>query len=185
MDRLVDLIHVYDDILSEKDCSFLIDYFELNTSKHERFDNDGAPNFTQLNLTNCKTENLRVENLHKQLLDTIFEYTEKYYEYVDKRVFPKTCLLENFRIKKYKSNGIDRFDTHVDVSDKPSSNRYLSITFYLNDVEKGGNTVFKDKSIQPKRGRMLLFPPMWMYPHKGEPPISNTKYILTTYFHYN
>jgi len=185
MDKLVDLIHVHDDVLTEEDCAFLIDYFEINSSKHERVDSDGTPNFTQLNITDFRKDNLKLDEMHNAILKKIFEYCEKYYDYIDKRVFPSTCLLEKFRIKRYHANGIDRFDTHVDVSDKSSANRYLSITFYLNDVEEGGNTVFKDITIQPKRGRMMLFPPMWMYPHKGEPPISNTKYILTTYFHYN
>jgi prolyl 4-hydroxylase len=185
MDKLVDLIHIHDDTLSEEDCSFLINFFEINQLKHERYDNDGAPNFTQLNITDLRSENEKLNEIHERLVKKIFENSEKYYEYVDKRVFPSTCFLEKFRIKRYNTDGIDRFDTHVDIVDRRSSKRYLSITFYLNDIEEGGKTIFKDIDIQPKRGRMMLFPPMWMYPHKGEPPISNTKYILTTYFHYN
>ena len=56
--------------------------------------------------------------------------------------------------------------------------------FNLNDVETGGNTVFKDFMIQPKKGSLLVFPPLWMFPHKGEPPISGPKYIMSTYLHY-
>jgi hypothetical protein len=29
-----------------------------------------------------------------------------------------------------------------------------------------------------------MFPPLWMFPHKGESPISNPKYIISTYLHY-
>jgi prolyl 4-hydroxylase len=28
---------------------------------------------------------------------------------------------------------------------------------------------------------MLIFPPYWMYQHAGLPPLSNEKYILSTY----
>jgi len=53
-------------------------------------------------------------------------------------------------------------------------------------VEEGGETYFTGigKCIVPKRGRLLIFPPLWMFPHSGEEVISNTKYILSTYLHY-
>ena len=56
--------------------------------------------------------------------------------------------------------------------------------WYLNDVNEGGKTVFKDIEIQPKQGTLIVFPPLWMYPHKGEPPTSGSKYIMSTYLHY-
>ena len=61
---------------------------------------------------------------------------------------------------------------------------FITYLWYLNDVETGGNTIFRDFMIQPKRGSLLVFPPMWMFPHKGEPPISGSKYIMSTYLHY-
>jgi hypothetical protein len=56
--------------------------------------------------------------------------------------------------------------------------------WYLNDVETGGETVFKDLIIQPKKGTLLIFPPLWMFPHKGNAPIGESKYIMSTYLHY-
>jgi len=35
--------------------------------------------------------------------------------------------------------------------------------------------------VQARRGRLLMFPPYWMYQHAGMPPLSNDKYILSTY----
>ena len=53
----------------------------------------------------------------------------------------------------------------------------------LNDVEEGGETRFPQLglSIPPREGRLLMFPPYWMYQHEGMPPISGDKYILSTY----
>ena len=62
-----------------------------------------------------------------------------YYQYVDERVFPTTHAFEQLRIKKYEPNGLDQFDTHVDVVDHDSAKRYLSFMWYLNDVDVGGN----------------------------------------------
>ena len=38
--------------------------------------------------------------------------------------------------------------------------------------------------IQPKKGRLLMFPPNWSYPHIGEKVFDKPKYILGTYCEY-
>jgi prolyl 4-hydroxylase len=68
--------------------------------------------------------------------------------------------------------------------DYDTARRFLSFIFYLNDVEQGGETVFANLRVKPEKGLLLMFPPMWMFPHRGDPPISNTKYILSVYLHY-
>ena len=57
------------------------------------------------------------------------------------------------------------------------------ILWYLNDVDEGGETVFPqlDYSVAARTGRLLIFPPYWMYQHEGMPPLSGEKYILSTY----
>lgn len=181
---ILDFIHVYEEGLEPNICQFLINLFEENVDKHERYDNEGKPNFTQFNLTENYTMNEDVTSVHTHLIEKTIEYRDIYYQFIDGRVFPPEHAFEQFRIKKYNADGIDQFDTHVDVVDHPSAKRYLSFTWYLNDVEEGGSTIFKDLKIVPKTGSLLVFPPLWMFPHKGEPPISNPKYILTTYLHY-
>ena len=181
MVNLKKLIQVHENSLSHELCDELIDYFNSNENNHERLDNDGYPNFTQLNLTrNIK----QCESLHNTLIKKTLEYKEKYYEYVSKEVFPKSHGFEEIRIKKYNVGGNDRFDTHVDVTDYNSSRRFLSFFWYLNDVDRGGETEFIDISITPKKGSLVIFPPLWMFPHKGNSPISGEKYLLSTYLHY-
>ena len=70
--------------------------------------------------------------------------------------------------------------------DHDSARRFLVLFFYLNDVEEGGETYFQDIdfTVQPKEGRLLIFPPTWMFPHAGLKPVSNDKYIAGTYLHY-
>jgi hypothetical protein len=125
-----------------------------------------------------------IKSLHDILISKTFEYRNLYYEFVDERVFPDKHNFEYYRIKKYRNNGEDLFDTHVDARNHESARRFLSFMFYLNDVEKGGETLFEGLTITPKRGRLVVFPPLWLFPHKGCCPVSNDKYILTTYLHY-
>lgn len=181
---LLDFIHVYEDVLEPNICQFLINFFEENPDKHERYDNEGKPNFTQVNLTESCQMSDELNSVHNHLIRKTIEYRDIYYQFIDGRVFPSEHAFEQFRIKKYNADGVDQFDTHVDVINHETSRRYLSFTWYLNTVDQGGNTIFKDLMISPKVGSLVVFPPMWMFPHKGEFPISNPKYILTTYLHY-
>jgi hypothetical protein len=184
MVNLNELVQVYHEALEPNICQFLVDLFEQVPDKHERYDNDGKPNFTQFNLTENCNLTPEIERVHNHLIKKTLEYKDKYYEFIDSRVFPKDHAFEQFRIKKYNPGGIDQFDTHVDVIDHATARRFLSFFWYLNDVEVGGHTRFSDMSIEPKHGTLLVFPPLWMFPHKGEPVISGPKYIISTYLHY-
>jgi len=184
MDELRDFIQVYDNVFDSNICNFLIAVFEQFQDKHEIIDNKDKQTFTQFNLTENREIAQEVNQVHNILIQKTFEYKEKYYEFVDGRVFPQEHAFEQFRIKKYKNDGTDYFDTHVDVIDHATARRFLSFFWYLNDVNEGGETVFKDFSIKPKQGSLLVFPPLWMFPHKANPPVSNPKYLLHTYLHY-
>jgi hypothetical protein len=62
--------------------------------------------------------------------------------------------------------------------------RLFTYIWYLNDVEVDGYTEFFRKvKIQPKRGRLLMFPASWDYIHRGYPPKHETKYIVTGWLH--
>lgn len=181
--ELNDLIQIYDNVLSQEVCRGLIEIYEENVGNHERYDNQGRPNFTQLNFTDCQNDT-KAHMLHSEVVNKVLEYRRNYYDLMDDRVFPLDNHFEHFRIKKYNADGNDFYDTHVDVTDYACARRYLSFIFYLNDVQEGGETVFTDLTIQAKAGKLVIFPPLWMFPHKGNPPIGGPKYILSTYLHY-
>ncbi|GAC35083.1 2OG-Fe(II) oxygenase [Paraglaciecola polaris] len=65
--------------------------------------------------------------------------------------------------------------------------RILLFMFYLNDVEEGGTTDFyyQDLSIQPRKGTMVIAPAYFTHTHRGQVPISNDKYILTSWVLFN
>jgi prolyl 4-hydroxylase len=95
---------------------------------------------------------------------------------------PNTPLLGELVMKRYRPGLDERFQLHFDAINFVA-NRYLVMLWYLNDVADGGATAFPnlDLTIEPKAGRLLMFPPYWMYQHRGEAPISGDKYILSTY----
>ena len=98
--------------------------------------------------------------------------------------FPELAL-EEFRVKRYTGGTGQQFADHVDVGSLSSCKRYLSFLFYLNDDFVGGETRFyPDTTIKPTKGSVLVFPPMWMYPHAGLPVKTGTKYIMSSYLNY-
>ena len=61
--------------------------------------------------------------------------------------------------------------------------RAFVFSIYLNDVKKGGETEFLHQSIRvkPKKGRIVIGPAALPYLHRGNPPLSGEKYILTSW----
>lgn len=95
---------------------------------------------------------------------------------------PNSPQIAELILKRYRPGGDDRFQLHFDSVHEVAS-RYLVFLWYLNDVDEGGATEFPDLgiSVRPSAGRLLVFPPYWMFQHVGQPPISGDKYILSTY----
>jgi prolyl 4-hydroxylase len=95
---------------------------------------------------------------------------------------PNSPVISDLIMKRYRSGGAERFQLHFDAVNHLSS-RYLVLLWYLNDVEAGGETRFPqlELSVDPRAGRLLMFPPYWMYQHEGMPPLSGEKYILSAY----
>jgi hypothetical protein len=100
-------------------------------------------------------------------------------------LLPPRFSMEGMRIKCYRPNGLDEFRLHVDVADRASSGRFLSFLLYLNDSDAGTRFPNHDLDIDAIQGRLVMFPPLWCYPHAGlMPKDGRTKYILSTYLHY-
>jgi hypothetical protein len=70
---------------------------------------------------------------------------------------------------------------HAENSGPEVCHRILAWTLYLNDVEEGGETEFLyyPKRVKPKAGTFIIWPAGLTHTHRGNPPISNTKYIVT------
>jgi hypothetical protein len=90
-------------------------------------------------------------------------------------------FFETIMVQKYKSN-TGRYVYHNDFSSESKKNRFRVLTYiyYLNNVEEGGETQFWDNyKIKPQKGKLVLFPASWTYPHSGLMPLSHDKYIIT------
>ena len=73
---------------------------------------------------------------------------------------------------------------HIDGGSHEFADRQLVAIWYLNGLDDaGGETEFEYQQVKvkPETGKLLLFPPFWTHRHRGNPPVSETKYIATTW----
>ena len=168
---LSDYIEVYDDVISKETCDHLISLYDKREAEHKK---TICYDFHEVNMMQSKAFK-GVSQQFVGLMRGIYERYSSQYEF-----FPKTKYFEEPRIKRYEPNeGV--FNWHTDNTTTESSKRILVMFFYLNDVEEGGETQFKDMSVKPKAGSVVCFPPTWQYPHKGCTPISGPKYVISSY----
>jgi len=75
---------------------------------------------------------------------------------------------------------------HNEDDSPQNMRRVATFILYLNDVDEGGETEFLyyPKRVKAKTGRFILWPAGFTHTHRGNPPISNTKYIVTGWVEY-
>ena len=140
-------------------------------------------------------------------MNKIFDYNKKYYvwspelnmdlipteeekRYAEEEVKSTEMLntminrMGEFILKGYTAPDDGYYAYHNDWSTSPTLiSRVLGAQFFLNDVEKGGETEFyhQDMKIKPKKGRLVVWPVGFTHTHRGNKPISNNKYITTCF----
>ena len=62
--------------------------------------------------------------------------------------------------------------------------RVVAWITYLNTVKEGGGThfLYQDYTVQPIKGKTVLFPAGYTHRHKGVTAPKETKYIVTGWF---
>lgn len=176
-------IRIYDGDLDAPFCRRMIDSFHSLARFHQvngRTVRGGLENsaWTELNVTGLSDQaflgffrnriNLALERYNRDIGLNIAVPNS-----------PKTAELI---LKRYRPGTDEQFEPHFDAI-HTVANRYFVLLWYLNDVGEGGETVFPqlDVRVSAREGRLLVFPPYWMYQHAGLPPVSGEKYILSTY----
>lgn len=175
---LSDHIMVFAETLSPAHCRMLIDRFE-SSPEVETCRRDSGHSFIQLDVTQHWPDQ------NKILVPVFLSHFNRYQAAAGAAFWPPSFSFEHLRLKRYLPNGRDSFPLHVDVMSQAAARRFMTAIIYLN-APAGGETVFPslDISIAPEPGKLLAFPPIWLFPHAGLPPRSSPKYILHTYLCY-
>ena len=75
---------------------------------------------------------------------------------------------------------------HFEAAARAGADRVLAWAAYLNDVDEGGETEFlyQSRRVKPEKGSVCIFPAGFTHAHRGNPPLSNTKYMATGWYEY-
>ncbi|MGL6290207.1 MAG: 2OG-Fe(II) oxygenase [Silanimonas sp.] len=182
-DRLSRCVQVFDDALPAPVCEQLVQGFEALRAQQivngrQRRDWLSGSAWTELDIGPMCDASFKAS-----LMDGVMHFLGRYNEQLGLTIpVPPTAKTSEWILKRYRNGGDERFQPHFD-SIGAVANRYLVFLWYLNDVAEGGETAFVDLdlAVKPKTGRLLVFPPYWMFQHEGRPPVSGDKYILSTY----
>jgi hypothetical protein len=183
VENLRSYVQWFDGALAPDFCQKMIDSFEQMKQAQ-------APNGRghRAGLENSSWHELNLTPLaDKAFMGYFFEQIDKHLAIYNERLhltlpIPSRPTLDNLVMKRYRAGTDDNFEPHYD-SHSEKVRRYLVFLWYLNDVAEGGETEFCDlgMKVSAQRGRLLMFPPYWMFQHAGLPPRSNDKYIVSTY----
>lgn len=185
---MTDLIEVFPDMLPADTCRALIDIFERSDEAGKSPILSGQGGSVGHQIRRSSGLILSPENCSEHYTALNAAYQKAYAAYVKK--YPvlevvKQIQAEAFTLVRY-GGGNEHYGWHVDGADPGSRYRYLSAVCYLNTVAKGGETEFRvqQRKVKPVAGSMLLFPSGWPWEHRGLPPETGSKYIITCWLRF-
>jgi hypothetical protein len=182
-------IGIVDDFFSAEECQNIIDYFNLLESRNLvlSIDDYGDGNKTSRDDSSVFMMSPTTFKLTAtgEYLHIFTEKLKKHYqEYVNefgvlKKGVAKHGIL-GLKVQKTPPGGGFHY-WHFENANLESSGRLLTIMVYLNNIVQGGETEFLyyKKRVEPKMGRLLIWPSGFTHTHRGNPPLTDTKYILT------
>jgi|LauGreDrversion4_2_1035121.scaffolds.fasta_scaffold03284_7 hypothetical protein len=185
-------IYLRENALPKPLCTEIISYFEQNKQLQrpgstiggiQKDVKDTSDIFINMEITNQPIEIINIINV---LQDELKYHLSEYYNCINMiykketdKIYKKPLCTDGFLIQKYEKN-IGKYHYHNDAYIANNRMRVLTFLFYLNNVDVGGETEFTGTyKIKPKQGSILLFPSTWTYHHRGNMPISESKYIIT------
>jgi hypothetical protein len=190
--KIENFIGVFEGAYSKEYCDLAIKYFEdmkeagltVNRQKNEKttkIQKDDVQLFAHDEVTIVHTKEFA------RIFNEVF-WNEVYSVYVDTfDVLKHAGEHSNYSFKMQKTCiGQGYHVWHFENDSRRSANRLFAWMLYLNDVDEGGETEFLyyPKRIKPKAGTLLLWPASFTHAHRGNPPLSNDKYVITGWLEY-
>lgn len=177
-----DFIGLYENAYSDEYCDALISYHNVMAENGLALSRDETTAIEKEDTSVMSGQSyLHNGNMFK-------EFCEKFWGSVYLEYQKKYNILSTFGKHTIYSAKIQKTEIgggyhvwHCENQARSECARILNFILYLNDVDDGGETelLYYHKRIKPKKGTLLLFPAGMTHTHRGNPPLSGIKYILT------
>lgn len=183
-----DFVGIFENVLSPEECQSIIDYFDnlkrLNLVYDRQRLNDGAPHVKQDETAFLLQHDTLLTQKKNPVLDKFLEkFWPCYNQYVSEYSILADSELHGINSVRVQRTlpGQGYHIWHYESSGANVANRIIAWGLYLNDVEHGGETEFlyQKRRISAKQGRLVIWPAAFTHTHRGNPPLSGEKYLLT------
>jgi len=180
---MTDFVSVYDNVLSNNDCKEFIDYID-QLEDHGLMLQTDAPR----------------HSVDQKGINFVHHYDLSCWSWIGEKFFPLVHECVNDYISTYSILSQEKFflydvkakkipagggfhKWHYENASMATLSRYLVLQLYLNTIEEGGETEFLylNKRVSSEAGRLVIFPAGFTHTHRGNPPINQTKYLLTSW----
>ena len=192
-----DHIGIFENYFDEE----IIDSY-LKVFKKAESENLVVPRHTHLRNTSTRLTAESIQDSSQDLITSVFTYGLNYINkpFIDtffNKIYPiyagKYSLLQNlarhsiFDIKIQKTVPGEGYHLwHCENGSSDTRDRMMAFSLYLKDVHEGGETEFLYQKFRckPKRNTFIIWPAGYTHAHRGNPPLSNDKYIITGWLEY-
>ena len=178
--KIHDHIGIFDNYFSDELCDKYINYFD-KLEREKRNDITFVQDSSTSLIVSHYGQDLNINYIGADFQDVFWR--ECYPHYIEKypiiKEFKSHTILDLKIQKTKKGEGYHKW--HSEMMDAVSRNRFIVISLYLNTVDKGGETEFLHQSlrVEPVKNRFVMFPATYTHVHRGNPPLSGSKYIIT------
>lgn len=181
-------IAVFDNVMTAEECHTLIDHYnkmdELNLS-YRRLDLGDGPTHKKNDRAVFMLEenSLRLSSNTGFLRHLVDRLWMCWSEYVDHYGILSETGKHNIRMIKLQKTkageGYHQWHFESDTIDR--AGRIAAWGLYLNTVEQGGETewLYQGVRIPAQQGNLVIWPAAFTHTHRGNPPLSGEKYLLT------
>ena len=187
-----DFIGVFDNFIPEPECDDVMkmydDHQELRRTYTRLLSENRGPTSKKdeaLDVNENNQDKLILNNVVKTLILNFDMALKEYIRQTDINQCHERFLYTSMKIQKtLPTEGYHLWHTEWGGGmGMEGLQRALVFSIYLNDVEEGGETEFLyfSKRVKPKKGRIVIWPAAFPYLHRGNPPLSGEKYILTSW----
>lgn len=190
-----DFIGIYDNVLTLDECNQVIAYYEHLKKINSPFLYDrqrlkDAPPHKKDDETYflMEKDEIFIDKSMSIINPFVDKFSKCYDDYVNRYSIIKESSkhgVAGMRFQKT-SPGQGYHQWHFETTSHGSSPRFITFMLYLNDIEEGGETEFLylHRRVKPKAGTVLIWPSGYTHTHRGNPPLTGDKYIITGWLSY-
>lgn len=172
--------------LPKEDCEYIVNSIsQRDWKKHEWHENinNSYQSEQEKELDVYMSDEVLQEKLHPYILKAINDYTKEKFFDADKTKYLVTRY-SPVRFNRYENAKMRTHYDHIhSIFDGDRKGiPVLSILGVLNDNYKGGNFLFYDEhEVKLRQGDILIFPSIFLYPHKVREVTEGTRYSFITW----